>query len=58
MISPMLGHGGAAGLVFEFIFLGVPVVIFGVLSLLARRKRNREGSEGGEGDDVDTVAGW
>lgn len=35
----VLAHGSPAGLVAEVLFLGVPVAVFFVLSLLARRRR-------------------
>jgi hypothetical protein len=48
----MLAHGGATGLVFEAIFLVVPVVIFGTLALISRRK-NSDHADGNHKDDKD-----
>ena len=60
----MLAHGGGAGLVFEAIFLVVPVVVFGTLALISRRKNSddEEGDRKGDKDDGDIddelAAGW
>jgi peptidoglycan biosynthesis protein MviN/MurJ (putative lipid II flippase) len=40
MTSLLLAHGGTAGLVFEAAFLVVPVVVFGILALITRRRRD------------------
>jgi len=50
----MLGHGGTAGAVFEAVFLGVPVLVFAVMALIARRKRDGEDDE--EEEELET--GW
>jgi len=39
-MSLMLAHGGAAGAAFEAAFLAVPMLVFGVMALIARRKRD------------------
>ena len=53
MTSLVLAHGGTAGLVFELLFVLVPVLVFGTLALLARRRR---GAESADEDDLET--GW
>ena len=49
-MSPVLAHGGAAGLLAETLFLVVRVLVFGTLALIARRKR---GAESEEEDELD-----
>jgi hypothetical protein len=53
-MSLTLAHGGAAGLVFEAVFLAVPVLVFAVMALIARRRRN--GDDEGEEEELET--GW
>lgn len=55
MTSLVLAHGGTAGLVFEMLFLVVPIFVFGTLALLARRKR---GGESAAEDEDELETGW
>jgi hypothetical protein len=50
----MLAHGGAAGAAFEAAFLAVPVLVFGVMALIARRKRDT----GDEGEEEELETDW
>lgn len=53
-MSPLLAHGGRAGAAFEAAFLAVPVLVFAVMALIARRRR-REGEDEAE-EELET--GW
>ena len=54
MTSLIVAHGGSAGLVFEAVFLVLPVVIFGTLALISRR---RSSDDQGSNDDADDELG-
>jgi hypothetical protein len=39
MSTPVLSHGGTAGLIFEIGFLAVPVLVFAVMAVVSGRRR-------------------
>ncbi len=57
MTSLVLAHGGTAGLVFEAAFLVVPVVVFGVLAVISRRRSDNQDQEEDE-DQPEPELGW
>ena len=49
----MLAHGGTAGLVFELLFLAVPVLLFTVMAVVASRRSRRADPEAAELDELE-----
>ena len=45
---PVLAHGGAVGAAFEAAFFVIPIIVFAVLSRIARKRREAEEAEDGE----------
>ncbi|MGH9164441.1 MAG: hypothetical protein ACRDZW_02865 [Acidimicrobiales bacterium] len=55
MPTLMLAHGGTVGLIFEIGFLAVPVLVFTLMALLARRREDgADGGEAGGGGEVES----